>query len=246
MAQKPINFEQFNESFKKEKEFWKTASETLDDDEYVVLSTQYDQLVNEETFSSRVRASETRKSMSEETEESIADEYMRTSGVESEAVDSSLIMEKTDEMLDILDENWSQAEIFRNVFSHDEKSREILAVFETGSLTKRLLLESLRHLGWVSSDSAYIFLPQGWFMKMNMDTLEKEGRVSFVFLTETLEFCLNYFEAGLYMRKRNYQKQVIERFEENFTDDTLSESSCDSDSGGNYQLPLGTDRRILD
>ena len=234
MAQKPINFEQFNESFKKEKEFWKNASETLDDDEY-------DQLVNEETFSSRgrVRARETRKSMSEETEESIADDYMRTSGVESETVDSSLI-------IDTLDENWSQADIFKNVFSHDEKSREIRAIFEAGALTKQLLLESLRHLGWVSSDSAYIFLPQGWFMKMNMDTLEKEGRVSFVFLTETLEFCLNYFEAGLYMRKRNYQKQVIERFEENFTDDTLSESSCDSDSGGTYQLTLGTDRRILD
>ena len=46
----------FNESFEKEKEFWKKASETLDDEEY-------DQLVNEETFSSggSVTESETRK-----------------------------------------------------------------------------------------------------------------------------------------------------------------------------------------
>ena len=44
MAQKPINFEQFDESFVKEKEFWKNASETLDDDEYNQLVFEVEHL----------------------------------------------------------------------------------------------------------------------------------------------------------------------------------------------------------
>ena len=37
MAQKP-NFDQYDEAFEKEKEFWKNANETLDDDEYIQLA----------------------------------------------------------------------------------------------------------------------------------------------------------------------------------------------------------------
>ena len=132
-------------------------------------------------------------------------------------------------MADILDENWSQTDTFKEVFSHDHSSREILAIFEAGSLTKQFLLESLSHLGWVNSESAD-FLPRGWFMKMNMDTFSRKGRVTFIFFTENLEFCLSPFEAGLYMKQKLYEKNTIETFEDNFKDDTLSESSCDNDS----------------
>ena len=132
-------------------------------------------------------------------------------------------------MWDILDENWSQTDTFKEVFSHDDSSREILAIFEAGSLTKQFLLESLSHLGWVNSESAD-FLPEGWFMKMNMETFSRKGRVTFIFLTESLEFCLSPFEAGLHMKHKLYEADVIDTFEDNFKDDTLSESSCDNDS----------------
>jgi len=132
-------------------------------------------------------------------------------------------------MWEILDENWSQTDTFKEVFSHDHSSREILAIFEAGSLTKQFLLESLSHLGWVNSESAD-FLPRGWFMKMNMDTFSRKGRVTFIFFTENLEFCLSPYKAGLYMKQNMYEKNTIETFEDNFKDDTLSESSCDNDS----------------
>ena len=141
-------------------------------------------------------------------------------------------------MWDILDERWSQTETFKEVFNHDESSREILAIFEAGSLTRQFLLESLCHLGWVTSESAD-FLPQGWFMKMNMDTFSRKGRVSFIFLDENLVFCLNPFEASIHMKHKLYEGNVIETFVDNFKDDTLSsESSCDdSDISFERSLP---------
>ena len=139
---------------------------------------------------------------------------------------------------EILDENWSQTETFKEVFNHDESSREILAIFEAGSLTRQFLLESLSHLGWVNSESAD-FLPQGWFMKMNMDTFSRKGRVSFIFLDENLVFSLSPYEASIHMKQKLYEGNVIETFVDNFKDDTLSsESSCDeSDISFERSLP---------
>merc|ERR1719342_532245 len=59
---------------------------------------------------------------------------------------------KNELMIDLLCDDWTQASRFREVFSHDESSQELLAIFEAGSLTSQLLLDSLPSLGWVNQE----------------------------------------------------------------------------------------------
>merc|ERR1719282_994982 len=106
---------------------------------------------------------------------------------------------KNELMIDLLSDDWTEAERFREVFSHDESSQELLAIFEAGSLTSQLLLDSLPSLGWVNQEEAD-FLPSGWFMKMNT----KSGKVSFQFLTNNLEILVNPTEAVKYMSSKGY------------------------------------------
>ena len=119
-----------------------------------------------------------------------------------------------DEMLsDILDKSWSQADAFKNIFNEDDEGvQELMAIFEAGSMTKNLLLESLSHLGWVCKDEAD-FLPEQWFMKMKYS---QKGQVTFVFLTGSLDILANPEEALEYMTKNDYDKSDIETFENNF------------------------------
>ena len=119
---------------------------------------------------------------------------------------------KNELMIDLLGDGWTQADRFREVFSHDESSQELLAIFEAGSLTFQLLLDSLPSLGWVNQEEAD-FLPLGWFMKMKMG---KSGKVSFQFLTNNLEILVNPTEAVEYMSKKGYNSSGIDKFHENF------------------------------
>ena len=120
--------------------------------------------------------------------------------------------------LDILDSNWSQAEAFKKVFDSDEDSRDILAIFNSGSLTRQLLRDSLTHLGWLSHHHAQ-YLPPGWFIKR----IDDQTCVNFAFITNNLNICESVVQANSFMRHHGFSDDRIEDFMRYFI-----ETDCDA------------------
>ena len=119
---------------------------------------------------------------------------------------------------DILDSSWSEAEAFKKVFDSDEDSQDILAIFNSGSLTRQLLRDSLTHLGWLSHHHAQ-YLPPGWFIKR----IDDQTCVAFAFITNNLNICESVVQANSFMRHHGFSDDRIEDFMRYFR-----ETDCDN------------------
>ena len=120
---------------------------------------------------------------------------------------------RTEADCDILDATWSEKDKFVKVIGQDGSTEEaeIRRIFESGKLTKTMLVESLPKIGW---ESLAEFLP-GWFKRLDTNTFMKtQGTTTFFFITDKFDICLSATSALSYLLDKDYSNEEINQFEQ--------------------------------